>query len=69
MLTFRRNVIATAGFFCYARVTGSLGDGLNSVGEVQFTGVAAVVPEPATVALLLSGLGAVGLLARRRRAR
>jgi hypothetical protein len=67
METFTPSVIATADFFRYARITGSFGDGYNSVGEVQFTGVAAVVPEPTTVALMLSGLGAVGLLARRRR--
>lgn len=67
--TFTPNVIATADFYRYARISASFGDQYNSVGEVQFSGVAAPVPEPTTVALMLSGLGAVGLLARRRRAR
>jgi hypothetical protein len=67
METFTPNVIATADYFRYARISASYGDGYNSVGEVQFSGVAAAVPEPTTVALMLSGLGAVGMLARRRR--
>jgi hypothetical protein len=66
--TFTPNVTATADFFRYARITASHGDGWNSVGEVQFTGVAAAVPEPTTLALMLSGLAGVGFLARRRRA-
>ena len=35
-------------------------------GDYQDLVVAAVVPEPQTYALLLAGLGAVGLIARRR---
>lgn len=42
---------------------------LNPAGAVrgQLIEVAALVPEPASMALLLSGLGVLGLLARRRR--
>lgn len=36
-------------------------------GQLQFVGSIAAVPEPATFAMLFSGLGVVGLLARRRR--
>jgi hypothetical protein len=36
-------------------------------GQLQYVGTVNVVPEPETYALLLAGLGAVGLMARRRR--
>jgi hypothetical protein len=57
---------ATAQFYSYARVTALAGDGSNSVGELQFNGVAAPIPEPETLALMLGGLAALGLKLRRR---
>lgn len=57
---------ATAQFYSYARVTALAGDGSNSVGELQFNGVAAPVPEPETLALMLGGIAALGLKLRRR---
>ncbi|MEO7939181.1 MAG: PEPxxWA-CTERM sorting domain-containing protein, partial [Burkholderiaceae bacterium] len=36
-------------------------------GQLQFVGSIAAVPEPATFAMLFTGLGVVGVLARRRR--
>jgi hypothetical protein len=36
-------------------------------GQLQYVGTANVVPEPETYALLIAGLGAVGLMAKRRR--
>ena len=36
-------------------------------GQLQFVGSIAAVPEPATYGMMLAGLGAVGLLAKRRR--
>lgn len=67
--TFVRSVTATAPVYKYARIFALTGDGFYSVGEVQFTGTAAAVPEPATAALMFAGLAGVGLLARRRRVR
>ena len=66
--TFTPSLPATAAYYRYARVVGFYGDGANSVGELKFSGVAAPVPETSSAALLLAGLGAMGLLARRRRA-
>lgn len=65
--TFVRSVTTTAPVYKYARVFALTGDGLYSVGEVQFSGTAAAVPEPTTAALMFAGLAGVGLLARRRR--
>ena len=36
-------------------------------GQLQYTGSVAAIPEPSTYALMLAGMGVVGLLARRRR--
>ncbi len=47
------------------RITGTGGDRLYSVGEFQAFGVSAV-PEPATYAMLLAGLGLIGFTARRK---
>ena len=52
-------------FARYARVMAVGGDNMYSVGELQFSGVAAV-PEPETYALMLAGLGLVGFAARKR---
>ena len=59
----------TATAYRYVRVQALLGDGAYSVGEVSFGGVAAVVPEPSSLALLLGGVGLVGFVARRRQHR
>lgn len=48
------------------RFTATGGDNYYAVSEIQAFGVAAV-PEPGTYALMLGGLGLVGVLARRRR--
>lgn len=53
------------GGLAYANVHTSLNPGGGVRG--QFVQVAAVVPEPASMAMLLSGLGVLGFLARRRR--
>ncbi len=50
----------------YARIYAVAGDGAYSVSEMSFSGVAAPVPEPETVALMLAGLGLIGVAARRR---
>ncbi len=36
-------------------------------GQLQYVGSVAAIPEPSTYALMLAGMGVVGLLARRRR--
>jgi len=40
----------------------------NGFLSLQYTAVASTVPEPASLALLLAGLGLVGVAARRRQA-
>ncbi|MDT7834365.1 PEP-CTERM sorting domain-containing protein [Aquabacterium sp. OR-4] len=66
--TFTPSVVTTGPGYKYARVVALFGDNAYSVGEVQFTGVSAAVPEPTSAALLLAGLVGVGFLAGRRRA-
>jgi hypothetical protein len=65
MDTFSPSLPATADFYSFARITALAGDGLNSVGELQLNGVAAV-PEPETMALMLAGLAAFALKLRRK---
>lgn len=52
----------------YARIYAITGDSQYAVSEVQFAGTPAV-PEPETWALVLTGLGAVGMSVARRRNR
>ncbi len=59
----------SADAFRFVRVQALYGDNSYSVGEVSFSGVAAAVPEPSSVALMLAGAGLLGAVARRRRAR
>jgi len=62
---FKPAVTGVTDFFSYARVRARAGDNSYSVGELQFSGVAAV-PEPETLALMLGGIAALGLKLRRR---
>lgn len=59
---------ATATAYSYLRITAIAGDGFASVGEVSLNGTPAV-PEPATLAMMLAGMGVVGLRMRQRRNR
>lgn len=52
----------------YVRIFAAGGDDFYAVSEIQLVGTAVPVPEPLTSAMLLSGLSALGFLARRRRA-
>lgn len=51
----------------YAGGTLPLGSSINASYTSTFNVLTSVVPEPASVALMLAGLGVVGVLARRRR--
>jgi hypothetical protein len=55
---------AAGSYFFEATGTGTGTDG----GRLSYTASAVAVPEPQTYAMLLAGLGAIGFLARRRRA-
>lgn len=66
MDTFAPASVATRDYFSYARVRATGGDKFYSVGELQFNGVAAPIPEPETLALMLGGIAALGLKLRRR---
>lgn len=69
-VTMNVSFAQTALAYQYVRVQAIYGDGFYSVGEVSFSGTAAApVPEPSAVALMLGGIGLVGFVARRRRAR
>lgn len=57
----------TAFAYSYIRVQAIAGDNSYSIGEVNFNGVAAPVPEPSTLAFMAAGVGMLGMLARRRR--
>ncbi|MBL8276336.1 MAG: PEP-CTERM sorting domain-containing protein [Pelomonas sp.] len=57
----------TALAYSYIRVQAIAGDGSNAIGEVSFSGVAAPVPEPGTLAFMAAGVGILGFVARRRR--
>lgn len=66
----------TFGNFSFEALTNSLtisfhgtGNKLVSIDNVSLTGAVAAVPEPETYAMLMAGLGIVGFVARRRRAR
>jgi hypothetical protein len=50
----------------YVRIFAAGGDDFYALSEVQLVGTAVPVPEPMTAAMLLSGLSALGFLARRR---
>ena len=66
MDTFAPASVATRDYFSFARVRATGGDKYYSVGELQFSGVAAPIPEPETLALMLGGIAALGLKLRRR---
>lgn len=61
---------ATAAFVEFSQAIGPIDAGLHPgrvlIDDVHL-GVAAAVPEPGTYAMMLAGLGAVGVIARRRR--
>lgn len=74
--SFKSLVGATGdGLNSFSRVltmTGSVGQTISSItfksSNIAFEVAAAPIPEPETYALMLAGLGAVGFMARRRRA-
>lgn len=49
------------------RLSATGGDGYYSISEFQANGVQAPVPEPETYAMLLAGLGVIGVALRKRR--
>jgi hypothetical protein len=67
-VTLPVNFAPTANAYSFLRVKNVGGDNLSAVGEVSLTGTPAV-PEPATMALMLAGVGVVGLRMRQRRSR
>jgi PEP-CTERM motif len=66
MDTFEPAVAGSTNYFSQARVRARAGDGFHSIGELQFSGTTAPIPEPETLALMLGGIAALGLKLRRR---
>ena len=62
------NFAPTANAYTFLRVKNVYGDNLSAVGEITLNGTPAV-PEPATLAMMLAGVGVVGLRMRQRRSR
>jgi len=70
LVTLPTQALAAAGTaYSFAKIVSVYGDGANGVGELSFNGTAAMVPEPASMALMLAGVGALSGVARRRQRR